>query len=113
MNFTTDGMSLDERYDILNKVDLIPIGTTCYQAGKNSTEFTKEIVVGEENQKYVTMFWNCLFFLDKEQADYITDKAHAEYAKWLIQQEDLAMQIKGVIVHVTMKDTKNKKVLMK
>lgn len=107
MNFTTDGMSLDERYDILNKVDLIPIGTICYQAGKNSTEFTKEIVVGEENQKYVTMFWNCLFFLDKEQADYITDKAHAEYAeyaKWLIQQEDLAMQIKGVIVHVTMKN---------
>ena len=33
MDFTTAGMSLEERYDILNKVDLIPIGTICYRAG--------------------------------------------------------------------------------
>ena len=33
MDFTTDGMPLEERYDILNKVDLIPIGTICYRAG--------------------------------------------------------------------------------
>ena len=61
MDFTTKNMSLKERYDILNKVDLIPIGTICYEAG-DFTEWTKEIVVNEENQKRVTMFWNCLFF---------------------------------------------------
>lgn len=32
MDFTTANMSLEERYDILNKVDLIPIGTICYRA---------------------------------------------------------------------------------
>ena len=82
MDFTTKNMSLEERYDILNKVNLIPIGTICYEAG-DFTEWTKEIVVNEENQKRVTMFWNCLFFLDKEQADYVTDKAHSDYANWL------------------------------
>ena len=82
MDFTTANMSLEERYDILNKVDLIPIGTICYEAG-DFTEWTKEIVVNEENQKRVTMFWNCLFFLDKEQADHVTDKAHSDYANWL------------------------------
>lgn len=49
MDFTTKNMSLKERYDILNKVDLIPIGTICYEAG-DFTEWTKEIVVNEENQ---------------------------------------------------------------
>ena len=33
MDFTTQGMSLKERYDIWNKVNLIPIGTICYEAG--------------------------------------------------------------------------------
>lgn len=82
MDFTTQGMSLEERYDILNKVNLIPIGTICYKAG-DFTKWTKEIVVNEENQKRVTMFWNCLFFLNKEQADYATEKAHSEYGNWL------------------------------
>lgn len=82
MNFTTANMSLEERYDILNKVDLIPIGTICYRAG-DFVEQTEEIVVNEENQKQVTMFWNSLYFLDKEQADYVTDKAHSDYANWL------------------------------
>lgn len=82
MDFTTANMSLEERYDILNKVDLIPIGTICYKAG-DFTEQTEEIVVEEANQKSVTMFWNCLYFLDKERADYVTDKAHSDYADWL------------------------------
>ena len=82
MDFTTANMSLKERYDILNKVDLIPIGTICYRAG-DFTEQTKEIVVNEENQKQVTIFWNCLYFLDEEQADCVTDKAHSDFANWL------------------------------
>ena len=48
-------MSLEERYDILNKVDLIPIGTICYRAG-DFTEQTELIVVEEANQILVTMF---------------------------------------------------------
>ena len=48
MDFTTASMSLEERYDILNKVDLIPIGTICYRAG-DFTEQTEEIVVEEAN----------------------------------------------------------------
>ena len=83
-DFTTEGMSLEERYDILNKVDLIPIGTVCYKAG-DFTENTEEIVVEETNQKVVTMFWNNLYFLDKEKADEATFKAHAEYANWLFK----------------------------
>lgn len=82
MDFTTENMSLKDRYDILNKVDLIPIGIICYKAG-DFVEQTEKIVVNEENQKRVTMFWNCLFFLDEEQADYVTDKAHADYGNWL------------------------------
>lgn len=82
MDFTTANMSLEERYDILNKVDLIPIGTICYKAG-DFTEQPEEIVVEKANQKLVTMFWNCLYFLDKEQADYVTDRAHSDYANWL------------------------------
>lgn len=84
MNFTTENMSLKERYDILNKVNLIPIGTICYEVG-DFTECTKKIIVNKENQKKVTMFWNCLFFLDKEKADYITDKEHSDYEKWLYE----------------------------
>lgn len=82
MDFTTANMSLKERYDILNKVDLIPIGTICYRAG-DFVEQTEEIVVNEENQKQVTMFWNSLYFLDEEQADCVTCKAHADYGNWL------------------------------
>lgn len=61
MDFTTENMSLKERYDILNKVNLIPIGTICYEAG-DFTEWTKEIVVNEENQKRVTCFGTAYSF---------------------------------------------------
>lgn len=82
MDFTTANMSLEERYDILNKVNLIHIGTICYKAG-DFMGHTKQIVVNKENQKQVTMFWNDLYFLDEEQADYATSKAHSDYENWL------------------------------
>ena len=87
MDFTTAGMSLEERYDILNKVDLIPIGTICYRAG-DFTEQTELIVVEEANQILVTMFWNCLYFLDEEQADCVTRRAHADYDNWMFKYLD-------------------------
>lgn len=55
------------------KVDLIPIGTICYEAGDFS-KYTKQIVVNEDNQKQITMFWNSIYFLEKEEADYITNQ---------------------------------------
>lgn len=87
MDFTTANMSLEERYDILNKVNLIPIGTICYRAG-DFAEQTKQIVVDEANQKQVTMFWNSLYFLDEEQADCVTCRAHADYGNWMFSQLD-------------------------
>lgn len=82
MDFSTKGMSYEERRELLNKVELIPIGTICYQAGDFS-DWTKQIIVNEKNQKLVTMLWNSSYFLDKEKADYVTDMAHADYADWL------------------------------
>lgn len=83
-DFTTEGMPLEERYGILNKVDLIPIGTVCYKAG-DFAEYTEKIVVEKTNQKRVTMFWNSLYFLDKKKADEATFKAHAKYSNWLFK----------------------------
>ena len=80
-------MPLEERYDILNKVDLIPIGTICYRAG-DFTERTEEIVVEEANQVLITMFWNCLYLLDEEQADCVTRRAHADYDNWTFSYLD-------------------------
>ena len=50
MNFTTQGMSLEQRNDILNKVELIPIGTICYKAG-DFTECTKKIIVNKDKKE--------------------------------------------------------------
>lgn len=82
MDFTTKGMELWEREELLKKVNPIPIGTICYEAGDFS-EYTKQIVVNEDNQKQVTMFWNSIYFLEKEKADYVTNQAHADYGDWL------------------------------
>ena len=87
MDFTTAGMSLEERYDILNKVDLSPIGKIGDRAGE-CTEQTEQIVVEEANQILVTMFWNCLYFLDEEQADCVTSRAHADYDNWMFSYLD-------------------------
>lgn len=84
MNFSTMGMTLDERYEILDRVDLIPIGTICYRSG-DFTDYTKEIIVNEDNQKQVTMFWNCLYFLDKNKADIVTQREHTAYGIWQME----------------------------
>lgn len=33
------------------------------------------------------MFWNSLYFLE-EEADYITNQAHADYGDWLFDRSD-------------------------
>jgi len=82
MDFTTEGLTLEERYDILNKVKPIPIGITCYKAGGFIGD-TTTVEVDSSNQEMVTMFWNSLYFLNKEDADYATDMEHAKYEAWL------------------------------
>lgn len=83
-NFSTSGMTLHERYELLNCVELIPIGTVCFRAG-DFTEYTKKITVTKENQKEVTMFWNSLYFLDEKDADIVTSREHASYGDWLFR----------------------------
>lgn len=80
-NFSTKGMLLEERYKLLETVEMIPVGTKCFKSG-DFAEYTTSIIVTEENQKTVTMFWNALYFLKKEDADMVTCQAHAEYGAW-------------------------------
>lgn len=82
MDFSTEGMKLSERYLLLNSVELIPVGTKCFASG-DAFEHTKEIIVSEDNQKIVTMFWNSLYFLKYEDADRVTRREHATYSDWL------------------------------
>ena len=65
-----------------NKFD-IPIGTVCYKAGGFNGRTTK-VIVNDNNQKRVTRFWNSLYFSDKEKADAVTNKEHADYERWLL-----------------------------
>lgn len=78
MNFSTKGMSLRQRYEVLEVVDLIPIGTICFRAGDFATD-TQKIIVTRENQESVTMFWNSLYFLEKEKADEVTLQERIDY----------------------------------
>ena len=71
--FSTMNLSIDEREKLLESVNLIPVGTTCFKAGDRFTE-TEKITVDIDNQKLITMFWNCLYFLEKSAADEVTTK---------------------------------------
>lgn len=79
--FNTTGLAINERKELLKKIKLIPIGTEVFKAG-DFAEGTEKLLVTEENQKIVTMFWNDLYFLEQEKADAKTNQAHADYNKW-------------------------------
>lgn len=79
LNFSTEGMTISERYALLDKIELIPIGTKCFKAG-DFTEWTEEIIVTKENQRIVTMCWNSTYFLCKDKADRVTARAHMGYS---------------------------------
>lgn len=81
MNFNTNGMSYLERKELLKNIELIPTGTEVFKAG-DFTESSERLLVTEENQKIVTMFWNDLYFLEQEKADAKTNQAHADYNNW-------------------------------
>ena len=57
--------------NVLNNTDLIPIGTICYRSG-SLNKCTEEIVVDNNNQKWVSMLWNRAYFSNKADADGIT-----------------------------------------
>lgn len=81
-NFTTKGLTLEKKLDLFERIDPIPIDTVCYKAGDFVSD-TEQVTVNEVNQKEVTMFWNSLYFLDKDRADTVTCIAHADYGTWL------------------------------
>ena len=83
MDFSTKGMTLEERYDLLNRVDLIPIYTECFKAGDYTSLTSTEITVTKDNQRSISLFWNDLYFLNKDDADKVTNQAHSEYHSWL------------------------------
>ena len=82
MNFSTSGMTLWQREESYKNGNIVPLGTVCYEAGDHLSDTTENIVT-EENQKQISMFWNALYFLDKDKADRKTQQAKAEYGDWL------------------------------
>lgn len=86
---STSGMDLYERRQLLKKYEMIPVGEIVYKAG-DAWDWTEVLVVTEDNQEQVTMFWNALYFDNKYDADTRSSRAHAEYGEY---QE---MAIKGI-----------------
>lgn len=79
---STSGMTLSERYELLEKYEKIPIGDKIWRAG-DFTERECLVTVTKENQNEVTMFWNALYFDSEKEAEFQTDLAHIEYCEWL------------------------------
>ena len=85
MNFTTKGMTMEERYESFENGNIVPIGTICYRAG-DWLENTKQEVVDESNQKIISMLWNCQYYDNKEDADIEMNKSKASYYAWLFSK---------------------------
>ena len=75
--FNTKGMSLCDRYKLLEEVIPVPIGEIVYKS--DFFDWTEAVEVTKENQDEVTMFWNSIYFDDKDKADQETMAAHADY----------------------------------
>ena len=83
-DFSTLHMSLEQREDIWkNHPELhIPIGTKIY-AVEHFTDWPEEIIVTEDNQKLITMFWNSIYFETYKKAESVAEISHAEYSDYL------------------------------
>lgn len=81
MNFSTKGMTCFEREELFKTVEPIPLGTEVYKAG-GAFDWTAPVVVTKENQKMITMFWNSMYFLSREDADQETMNAHSKYGQY-------------------------------
>lgn len=81
MNYNTKGLSLQERRKIINEMGLIPVGTICFRSG-DAFDNTYQVEVTEENQETVSMFWNSLYFNNKDEADIITWNTRTNYNNW-------------------------------
>ena len=75
---STSGMCLYEREKLIEEYEMIPIGSIVYKAGDAWT-YTEVVIVNDENQKTISMFWNSLYFDNHIDADLKTSIAHAEY----------------------------------
>ena len=90
--FSTSGMDLWERKDLLKKVEPIPIGEQVYKSG-GAWSCTEIVLVTKENQEEVTMFWNALYFDNKKDAEERTGIAHANYGNYLSRASKLGRWI--------------------
>lgn len=83
LSFSTAGMTLDKRELSFQEGNIVPIGTVCFRAG-DWLDNTKQIIVTEDNQKEVSMFWNSLYFMDENKANEKMNQARIEYNEWII-----------------------------
>ena len=79
--FSTSGMELYEREELFENTIPIPIGEIVWKAG-DAWSYEKPIKVDAENQKTVSMFWNALYFDNKQEAAMRTSIAHAAYGEY-------------------------------
>lgn len=78
LNFSTKGMNLGQKEESFKNGNIVPIGTICYESG-DWLDNTEKIIVNENNQKIVSMFWNVFYFLDKGKADRQKEISETEY----------------------------------
>lgn len=79
--FNTTGMDLFEREKLFENTIPVKIGEIVYKAG-DAFDYTKCVVVNENNQKQISMFWNSLYFDDEEKAEFRTRISHANYGEY-------------------------------
>lgn len=81
-SISTKGLKLSDRRDLLNKYEKIPVGDTVWGAG-DAFEPEHEVIVTEQNQDMVTMFWNSLYFDNRRDASIVTEENMEEYNDYL------------------------------
>jgi len=86
--YNTTGMCLLERYQLFEQVEPIQIGEIVYRAG-DFASWTEPVKVTKENQKEITMFWNCIYFDNEKQANNKTSRAHAAYGEYQAEASNL------------------------
>ena len=60
---------------------MIKVGDKVWKSG-GAWNREEEMIVTEEEVKYVNMFWNRLYFATEKEAALATNIAHAEYGEY-------------------------------
>lgn len=65
--FNTNHMNYKERLESFEKGNVVPIGTVCYRKG-DILHKPKKYIVDNDNQRRISMWWNCMYFLTEKEA---------------------------------------------